>query len=117
MSLYRKKPVIIEAVQWFRNGDHSEDYKERPDAKEKDWEGTVVRRFRHPGIPGSSHCRKCTLEIHIHGWIDTLEGGHIVCPGDWIIKGIKGEFYPCKDDIFQKTYEKVDVEDAQYKDL
>jgi hypothetical protein len=39
-----------------------------------------------------------------HGWIDTLEGGHNVCPGDWIITGIKGENYPCKPDIFQATY-------------
>jgi hypothetical protein len=40
-----------------------------------------------------------------HGWIDTLEGGHIVCPGDWIITGVVGELYPCKPDIFEATYE------------
>jgi hypothetical protein len=40
----------------------------------------------------------------------TPEGWHIVCPGDYIIKGIKGEFYPCKPDIFEMTYEKVDAE-------
>lgn len=39
--------------------------------------------------------------------ISTLEGDMIVCPGDWIIKGIEGEFYPCKDSIFQSTYEEV----------
>ena len=38
-----------------------------------------------------------------HGWIDTLEGGHIVCPADWIITGVKGEHYPCKPDIFEAT--------------
>lgn len=43
--------------------------------------------------------------MHEHGWIDTLEGGHIVCPGDWIITGVNGERYPCKPDIFAKTYE------------
>ena len=43
-----------------------------------------------------------------HGWIDTLEGGHIVCPGDWIITGVKGEHYPCKPDIFEMTYEPVE---------
>ena len=42
------------------------------------------------------------------GWIATLEGGHIVSPGDYIIKGIKGEHYPCKPDIFEATYEKVE---------
>ena len=40
-----------------------------------------------------------------HGWIDTLEGGHTVCIGDWIITGVKGEQYPCKPDIFNATYE------------
>ena len=45
--------------------------------------------------------------MHTHGWIDTLEGGHIVCPSDWIIEGVKGEFYPCKPDIFEQTYELV----------
>lgn len=44
-----------------------------------------------------------------HGWIDTLEGGHIVCPGDYIIKGVQGEFYPCKPDIFEQTYERVEL--------
>jgi len=43
--------------------------------------------------------------MHNHGWIDTLEGGHIVCPGDWIITGVKGENYPCKPDIFEATYD------------
>jgi hypothetical protein len=42
-----------------------------------------------------------------HGWISTLEGGHIVCPGDWIIKGIKGEFYACKPDVFAQSYDEV----------
>lgn len=47
--------------------------------------------------------------MHNHGWIDTLEGGHIVCPGDWIITGVKGENYPCKPDIFEMTYEPVEI--------
>ena len=39
--------------------------------------------------------------------VDTLEGGHIVCPGDWIITGVFDEHYPCKPDIFEATYEEV----------
>jgi hypothetical protein len=46
--------------------------------------------------------------MHDHGWIDTLEGGHIVCPGDYIITGVNGEHYPCKPDIFWRTYELVE---------
>lgn len=40
-------------------------------------------------------------------WIETLEGQHTATRGDWIIKGVAGEFYPCKQDIFEKTYEPV----------
>lgn len=41
--------------------------------------------------------------------IETLEGTHKACQGDWIIRGVKGEFYPCKPDIFEQTYEPVDL--------
>jgi hypothetical protein len=41
------------------------------------------------------------------GWIETLEGGHVVSPGDWIVTGIKGEKYPVKPHIFDITYEQV----------
>lgn len=75
---FRKKPVVIEAVQWFRHGDHP----------------LVV-------ADPSPHVRSD------HGWIETLEGGHVVTPGDWIITGVKGEHYPCKPDIFEMTYERV----------
>ena len=119
MTQFRKKPVVIEATQWFKNGDHPNDYAEPRDgfsgrqfrtwtgkeAKALDWEGGVVRYFRSPTVPGSNGCRHCDKTMHDHGWIDTLEGGHIVCPGDWIITGVKGEVYPCKPDIFEATYE------------
>ena len=75
---YRKKPIIIEATQWFKHGDHPQ-----------------VIRYTDP-------------ESAKIGWISTLEGGHIVTPGDYIITGIKGEHYPCKPDIFEATYEKVE---------
>jgi len=73
---YKKKPIVIEATQWFKHGDH-------------------------PMVEPISLDSKS-------GWIATLEGGHIVSPGDYIIKGIKGEHYPCKPDIFEATYEKVE---------
>lgn len=86
-----KKPVEISATQWFRDGDHPK----------------AVRYHRHPEVSGETTCRKCGNVMHAHGWIDTLEGGHIVCPGDWIITGVQGEHYPCKPDIFEATYERV----------
>ena len=75
---FRKKPVVIEATQWFKHGDHPK----------------VIAR---------------TALGHEHeGWIETLEGGHDVTPGDWIITGVKGEHYPCKPDIFEMTYERIE---------
>jgi len=116
---FRKKPVIIQAHQWFKNGDHPEDYAQdrqgfeagelvtfpAADCKAKGWEGGVVRYFRRPDVRGTDLCHKCSMTMHSHGWIDTLEGGHIVCPGDWIITGVKGEKYPCKPDVFALTYD------------
>jgi hypothetical protein len=104
---FRKRPIVILATRWFRNGDHPED---APDAiqagtKARDYEGRVVRRFRRPDVPGSTHCGQCMSPMDQHGWLDTLEGGHVVCPGDWVITGVKGERYPCKPDIFAATYE------------
>lgn len=112
---FRKKPVVIEAVRWFKNGDHPDDQCElvTPDPSSTTQfepfisEGKVVRYYRHPEDNESHRCQHCGEVMKVHGWIDTLEGGHIVCPGDWIIKGVNGEFYPCKPDIFEKTYEEV----------
>ena len=100
MAKFRKKPVEIDGHQWFKNGDHPEDGTEG--------EGKIVCYFRRPDVPGERLCRHCGTSMHGHGWIDTLEGGHVVCPGDWIIKGVKGEFYPCKPDILAATYELVE---------
>ena len=122
MTKYRKKPITIEASQWFKNGDHPLDYA-KPEIgfengvlvefsgetrKAKGWEGAIVRYYRDPDVPGVKECKHCARIMHEHGWIDTLEGGHIVCPGDWIITGVKGEHYPCKPDIFEATYEPVE---------
>ncbi len=117
MAKYRKKPVVIEATQWFKNGDHPKDACYWVDDKSKDRflsEGVVVRYYRNPITDGGLNCHRCGKPMHDHGWIDTLEGGNdgaqVVCPGDWIITGVQGEHYPCKPDIFRVTYEKVEEE-------
>jgi len=115
MPRFRKKPVEIEATQWFVNGDHPDDRvgEKEPDPFSEDGkeymilEGRVVRFYRHPDDPEDRKCQHCGYKMLWHGWIDTLEGGHNVCPGDWIITGVKGEHYPCKPDIFAMTYEAV----------
>ena len=81
---FRKKPVTVEAVQWFKLGDHPE----------------VVAYVGNSGTCG--HCKRDLAE---HGRILTLEGTHLVCPGDWVICGVANEYYACKDGIFRETYE------------
>lgn len=123
---FRKRPVVIEASQWFKNGDHPDDgngvFPEKNTSglpstfnplyggeyAGQRLEGKVVRYFRRPDVDGHTFCGQCGFTMHEHGWIDTLEGGHNVCPGDWIITGVKGERYPCKPDIFAATYEPVE---------
>lgn len=78
---FRKKPVIIDAVQWFGYGDHP----------------SVVCYSPSNEFMGDQYPA-----------IQTLEGWMRVSTGDWIITGVKGEMYPCKPDIFQATYEPVD---------
>lgn len=82
---FRKKPVVIDAVQWT-------------------------------GDPATCDLTSIGLEYH-EGAIEridkgieirTLEGTMLCSVGDWIIKGVKGELYPCKPDIFEATYEAVD---------
>lgn len=122
MAQFRKKAVVVEAIQWFKNGDHPDDYAKPIHGTEcgrpiiyspqhqriNDWEGQVVGRYPTPDEPSATGCRHCGRDMHDHGWIDTLEGGHIVCPGDWVITGVAGEHYPCKPDIFEATYELVE---------
>lgn len=128
MPKFRKKPVEVDAEQWFKNGDHSADYDRAivgidPSLtdglvqtwtaefqRENNWEGGVVRYFRRPEpqYAGSVEHEPCGRTWHEHGWIDTLEGGHTVCPGDYIITGVQGERYPCKPGIFVATYEPVE---------
>jgi hypothetical protein len=87
MAKYRKKPVVIEAVQW--TGDNIAE----------------IQMFMRPDWP--EYMGEFSDMDEILG-INTLEGLHVARLNDWVIKGIKGEFYPCKPDIFEQTYEPVD---------
>ncbi len=78
---FRKKPVVIEAIMWTGTN----------------WDDIYI--FSPYGI---THVMLTDALV-----IDTLEGKMCAQKGDWIIKGVKGEFYPCKPDIFEATYEPV----------
>ena len=77
MPNFRKKPVVIEAERYSRNGLEAERVAKWCNGQQTD-DGVLIH---------------------------TLEGIHLGGYGDWIIKGVKGEFYPCKSDIFEATYE------------
>lgn len=106
---YVKKTIPITAIQWFRNGDHPLDHsiylKENDTGDEYLSEGEIVRYYRHPDVDGGTICRQCDKSMHFHGWLDTLEDGYKVCPGDFILTGRVGNHYPCKPDIFTASYE------------
>lgn len=84
---YRKKPVLIEAVLW--NGVEVSEV--------TDW---ISKALQNETITRSGD--KVVIK--------TLEGDMIASPGDYIIKGVKGELYPCKPDIFESTYDMVEAE-------
>ncbi len=79
MPKFRKKPVVIEARQYTRNAMEAEAVANWSGGRQTD-DGLVI---------------------------ETLEGDHLGNYGDWIIQGVAGEFYPCKPDIFEQTYEEV----------
>jgi hypothetical protein len=78
---YRKKPVVIEAIQY--TGDNDDE----------------IRAFAVDNYKMDLEEGKCI--------IDSMEGKFVCSKGDYVIKGVKGEFYPCKPDIFEQTYEEV----------
>jgi hypothetical protein len=92
---YRKKPVVIEAVQWDGTGVGLREIEAFMGAD----------AFGSLGV--SRYGRTGGLFFLV---ITTLEGAMRANPGDWIIRGIKGEYYPCKPDIFEATYEPVEEE-------
>ena len=90
---FRKKPIVIEAVQYYNLNHHEiETFIGKKIEQELESETAYLAGKAAPSF---------SLII------PTLEGDHKAMPGDWIIKGIEGEFYPCKDSIFKKTYEEV----------
>jgi len=84
MAKYRKKPRVVEAVRWNES---------------------VVAFELVVSWAGDKYAFKMSGEGLL---IRTLEGDMLAGPGDWIIKGVKGELYPCKPDIFAETYEPVE---------
>lgn len=100
MGQYRKKPVVIDAMQYTRKNAHSV-YCWVEDETEGSFEPMDVIEGRKP-YPASGVSIDPRDGRMI---ISTLEGLHWVDLGDYVIRGVHGEFYPCKPDIFEITYE------------
>ena len=100
MAQYRKKPVVIEAVRWRGYNSGLEPLPE--------WLPKPLLEQKRG--PNGSRCYAQPGEILRDGdfiYIGALEGEMCAVPGDWIIRGVKGEIYPCKPDVFATTYEKA----------
>lgn len=90
MGKFRKKPVIIEAVRWTGS---------EVEGGAPPW--LVEALGKNPDDVGS------VIRVIDKVRIKTLEGAVMAAPGDWILKGVEGELYPCRSDIFEKTYQEV----------
>lgn len=125
---YRLKATdVIEAHQWFKNGDHPMDNShmivpDNPRDRHEAFlsEGAIVRRFRDPGFPGANTHGRCGQPYHDHGWIEpklvhgmkTWEDGAMVCPSDYIISqrvwdGGRPQYSVVSAHSFEHTYEAV----------
>lgn len=91
---FRKKPIVIEAMRWPGHSALSV---------------RAVMDFEEWFLPRGGVGRYVGDRLHIKTLEDGPEGEakHVAEPGDWIIRGVQGEFYPCKPDIFEATYEEV----------
>lgn len=94
---FRKKPVVIDAWRWLFTPDQEADPAWLKDAAWK-WPDIGGLSFEPAYVDGPRIC------------IATLDAVAIALPGDWIIRGVQGELYPCKPDIFAATYEEVPTE-------
>lgn len=105
MPKFRKKPVVISAEQWFPDH-HVEGVQYIYSKPIKDVLGFELVPLSHEmGIEALHDSEK---KAYVRAVVKTLEGDHTVTPGDFIVTGVEGEKYPCKERIFKATYESVE---------
>lgn len=112
---YKKKPALIDATQWFRNGDHPQDRSvpiKRNGGSDGRSEGKVVRYFQSTNIPGSRFCSECGNVMQHHGMIHpdvAVNEDEIVHPGDYIVTNRKGKYFAQRSEQFEAMYEPYEV--------
>lgn len=97
--IYRKKPVVVDAWQLYRDAAMPDFILEAVNNNI-----IIIKTYSEPQSPFDHSYEKLWYEIK------TLEGTMIANEGDYIIRGVKGEYYPCKSDIFEQTYEELNNE-------
>ncbi len=98
---YRKKPVVIDAMRWDGGPE----------------EATIVIDWVIE-FEGTARYHEATDDVSESIYVDTLDATAVLSPGDWMVRGVQGEFYPCKPDIFESTYEPeitYSEEDMEFK--
>jgi hypothetical protein len=119
MAQFRSKQ-IVEATQWFKNGDHPNDncfrpYEDTGTIPRVSREGEIVRYFRHPKVDGTSVCPECGKTMHEHGLIDVNQlrslgyagAGGPVCPGMWVVTEPSGWIFTETVRRFEEAYEPI----------
>ena len=96
---FRKKPIEVDAMQLFKT-----DFEFAMLEKQK--EDNHIVSFCHQFMGASVWLSK-SKDAKVRARIKTLEGNMEISDGDWLIKGVNGEYYPCKPDIFEKIYEPI----------
>lgn len=102
MSKFRKKLVVIDAIQFVEVSRTQREFGVSVETNSVDVSRFIGKPTRFQTVPNG------TKEGEIKAVIETLEGEMMASIGDYIIKGVEGEFYPCKPEIFHMTYEAVD---------
>lgn len=88
---FRKKPIVIEAIQYIGTPESNREI--------IDWtRDSATPAYMDYYDPAAGNVL----------YINTLEGTFMIRPGDWVVKGVKGEFYPCKPEQFEMTYERIE---------
>jgi hypothetical protein len=100
------RPLVVEAHQWFTNGDHPLDRCKTLMINGKPVldDGKIVRRFYGMYAEHIGQCMKCERAYNDHGKVNTGTNDVTVCPGDWIVPTLDGFYEPIKPEMFEKLY-------------
>lgn len=98
--IWKKRSLRVDAERWF-----GVKYDRKPGVNTQPIYNLDVGYFRDPEVDSETSCEHCEAVMGDHGWMDTLDGGRCVCPGDWIVTEVGGERRPYKPHEFEETHE------------